>query len=213
MAHTRYQLQAPDKMQVWRVQNTTMTVATGAGIGCYFLLKRFSPGIKFPWDIAAPFVMFYLTHRATQVWQLPGLYESFLRNQSPLGSRSREILDALRTGGRLPSDEFGTKLPPPRSANDSAGSAEQGAAAFVDASQGASAPLSRFSEANPDLAAASPAADPWAGDGGLGSGSSLEGAPAWDDWDSGSQAKGPPRKKTWDEIRAAAAKTDVDRSH
>merc|ERR1712110_1212744 len=91
-----------------------MGLATGAGISSYFMVKRFRPSLRFPIDTIPPFICFYLTHRAAHVWQMQGMYESFLSIQSPLGVRAREILQAVRSGGRLPSDEFGKQLPVPR---------------------------------------------------------------------------------------------------
>mmetsp|Transcript_77579 Transcript_77579/g.169834 ORF Transcript_77579/g.169834 Transcript_77579/m.169834 type:complete len:275 (+) Transcript_77579:163-987(+) len=111
MAHTRYQAQPMDQMQIWRMQNTSVTFSTAAGIMSFFFFKRFNPAAKFPLDLIPPFFMFYFTHRAAQAAQLPGLYESFLVLSTPMGFKAREILQAMRENGRLPSHEFGTQLP------------------------------------------------------------------------------------------------------
>eukprot|EP00421_Protoceratium_reticulatum_P074131 CAMPEP_0168411650 /NCGR_PEP_ID=MMETSP0228-20121227/28308_1 /TAXON_ID=133427 /ORGANISM="Protoceratium reticulatum, Strain CCCM 535 (=CCMP 1889)" /LENGTH=136 /DNA_ID=CAMNT_0008425399 /DNA_START=69 /DNA_END=476 /DNA_ORIENTATION=+ len=99
MAHTKYHLQPVERSPVWRVQNTSMTLSTGSGIGAYYLLKRWRPSLKFPFDILPPFIMFYLTHQAAQRWQLSGLYDSFLALSSPLGVQARQVLLSLRSGG------------------------------------------------------------------------------------------------------------------
>eukprot|EP00442_Polarella_glacialis_P023325 CAMPEP_0115049196 /NCGR_PEP_ID=MMETSP0227-20121206/1048_1 /TAXON_ID=89957 /ORGANISM="Polarella glacialis, Strain CCMP 1383" /LENGTH=74 /DNA_ID=CAMNT_0002432821 /DNA_START=88 /DNA_END=308 /DNA_ORIENTATION=- len=41
MANTRYQLHDVDRTPLWRVQNTSMLVSTGVGMGAYFAMKRF----------------------------------------------------------------------------------------------------------------------------------------------------------------------------
>merc|ERR1712151_34252 len=95
----------------------------------------------------------------------------FLTTSSPLGSRAREILDALRNGGRLPSDEFGTKLPPPRSAADIAsGSSDRASLSVPDSSGGASSSTAKFVETTSpasDNTATAPGSDPWSETGGL----------------------------------------------
>lgn len=232
MAHTRYQLQAADRTPIWRVQNTSMTISAGAGIGAYFAVKRFRPSVKFPFDTIVPFVCFYLTHRAAQVWQMPGLYDSFLFTGSPLGERAREILQALRKGGKLPSQEFGSKLPPPRAAPRASTGAAAGGAGGADGGAdgggggfgfgfGAEASAADEPVSTPRAAAVleepagfavpggapgfrgipAPPADPWSD---AGVGNALEGTDAWGTGQHGANTQ--LARKTWDEIRADAAK-------
>lgn len=111
IANTRYKMENSDRVHIWKVQNTSMVIATGVGVGAYLLLKRFQPAIKFPWDTVPTFAAFYLTNRVSDAVQMPGLYNTFVRSPSPLGDRARDILQAIRNKGRLPSDEFGWKLP------------------------------------------------------------------------------------------------------
>lgn len=113
MSNTKYQLQPVDCLPLWRVQNTTMTVATGAGISAYYLLQKMRPGMKFPISTVPPFIAFYFTYHAAQASQMPGLYRSLLSLPSPLGSITRDILGSLRNKGKLPSDDYGSRLPAP----------------------------------------------------------------------------------------------------
>eukprot|EP00928_Gymnodinium_smaydae_P047782 TRINITY_DN31912_c0_g1_i1.p1 TRINITY_DN31912_c0_g1~~TRINITY_DN31912_c0_g1_i1.p1 ORF type:complete len:267 (+),score=50.92 TRINITY_DN31912_c0_g1_i1:95-895(+) len=202
MAHTRYQLKPVDQQPIYRVQNTTMTLSTGTGIGTYYIMKRLRPSMRFPIDIIPPFVAFYLTHRAAQAWQMPGLYESLLSAPSPLGERAREILHSLRHGGRLPSDEFGTQLPQQmRPAPGAGGAGEASTDAFGFDAAPAPAPAAGSSGAPAAADAAS--ADAWAqGD----SIDNLAGTPAWTGPVEGADAPPKPaRTTTWDEIRARSA--------
>mmetsp|Transcript_3703 Transcript_3703/g.6655 ORF Transcript_3703/g.6655 Transcript_3703/m.6655 type:complete len:241 (-) Transcript_3703:126-848(-) len=107
MSHTRYQLHDVDRIPLWRVQNTSIAVGTGVGIGSYLALKRFRPSIKFPIDILPPFVAFYAMYRFASVAQWSGLWDTFLSLPSPLGETARGLVAAVRSGGRLPSDDFG----------------------------------------------------------------------------------------------------------
>eukprot|EP00933_Yihiella_yeosuensis_P054153 TRINITY_DN5252_c0_g2_i1.p1 TRINITY_DN5252_c0_g2~~TRINITY_DN5252_c0_g2_i1.p1 ORF type:complete len:261 (-),score=55.72 TRINITY_DN5252_c0_g2_i1:91-873(-) len=113
MANTKYQMQDVDRFPLWRVQNTSMVLSTGCGISAHYALQKFRPGIKFPLSVIPPFVTFYLAHRAAQTSQMPGLWSSFLALPSPLGASARGILEALRRGKRLPSDEYGSTIPMP----------------------------------------------------------------------------------------------------
>jgi len=208
MAHTRYQVQPPDQIQIWRVQNTSIALATGAGIGTFFLLKRVRPSIKFPIDIIPPFVTFYLTHRAAQIWQLPSLYDSFLDLTTPLGFKAREILEAVRADGRLPSHEFGNQMP-------QAGASRTPPVPRSAPPMAPAAPEARDGDFS--FAAFPPPAAETSGPG-LGAGSAGEpaapGGPT-EGWDfsgpGGAQTEGagrgePPRRRSWEEIRADQAK-------
>mmetsp|Transcript_79078 Transcript_79078/g.255570 ORF Transcript_79078/g.255570 Transcript_79078/m.255570 type:complete len:264 (-) Transcript_79078:176-967(-) len=232
MAHTRYQVQPPDQIQIWRVQNTSIALATGAGIGTFFLLKRVRPSMKFPIDIIPPFVTFYLTHRAAQIWQLPSLYDSFLDLTTPLGFKAREILEAVRADGRLPSHEFGTQMPqagasrtppaprgaPPPAPAPEARDGDFSFAAFPPPVAETSGPgYSNMGMGKMEGDIPAPSADPWS-EAGLGGGSAGEpaapGGPT-EGWDfsgpGGAQTEGagrgaPPRRRSWEEIRADQAK-------
>jgi len=215
MAHTRYQVQSIDQIPVWRVQNTSITLSTGAGVSSFFLFRRLAPGLRFPIDIIPPFITFYLTHRAVQVWQLPGLYDSFLSLSSPLGFKAREILESIRNKGRLPSDEFGKAYPAApgapgarsgqeRSAPDDAGVDRTFGSVYPagNSMDSATTPPPPTDVAFPETPA--PLADPWqesmSGGGDLSSGGGDPWGPA-----AGAQSQGPPRRRTWDEIRAHQA--------
>jgi len=220
MSNTRYQLHDVDRNPLWRVQNTSMTVSTGMGIGAYFVQKRIRPGIKFPIDIIPPFVCFYLTHRAAQVYQMPGLWDSFLGLPSPLGATARGILEALRKGQRLPSAEFGTGLPrqPPsqRSVPASAAQEAAGLPAAESWSPGTpEAPQAPAENSTPSWGSGGfngaaqeptpqpPSQDPWADNSNL---ANL--TPVSDSWEglSGSEeAKQVPKRLSWEEIRARNA--------
>merc|ERR1712216_746784 len=106
MMHTRYQLQGFDHRPVWRMHNTSLVLGTGAGVGTYCAMRSFFPKMKFPFNVVPPVAMFLVTQKAAQVAQLPHLIDSLLQLPTPLGGKSREVLVAIREGGRLPSQEF-----------------------------------------------------------------------------------------------------------
>lgn len=234
MSNARYQLSEVDRIPLWRVQNTSMTVSTGAGIGVYFLMKRFRPSIRFPIDVIPPFVTFYLTHRTAQVYQMPGLWDSFLSLPSQLGSTSRGILEALRKGQRMPSDEFGTASARPRPAPMPASSPSKEPAAQVEAlppaAGGVGGPSPVESSAPtwgaggytgqvPQEPLAPAAPDPWASSdaGSVGAmpgamPTSPWGAPGNESWTGGEQSTAPPKRLSWDEIRARNAAKEGQQS-
>ncbi|CAK9045916.1 unnamed protein product [Durusdinium trenchii] len=100
-----------DRIPLYRLENTSITWATGVGLGSYFALKRFRPSIAFPWDVVPPFVTFWLTHRFAQAAQMPQVWDSLLGLPSPLGDTARGILAAVRTDKRLPSEDFNRLRP------------------------------------------------------------------------------------------------------
>jgi len=223
LAHTRYQMQGIDNVPVWRMTNTSLTVAVGHGLGAFYGLRKLRPSWGFPMNIIPAAILFPMTYWAAQVVQLPGMYVTLLSLPTPLGVKGREVLAALRNGGLLPSQEFGTKLPPR--------GGEQGSApASVDAPASPSAIPSSPSTDDGSLAAAStspelsqdaapgalPAAadqDPWAAN----TPASAGPVPAWDSssWEDQSPSAAPsepsrPAPTSWEEIRArnaAAAKS------
>eukprot|EP00930_Biecheleria_cincta_P044603 TRINITY_DN30698_c0_g1_i1.p1 TRINITY_DN30698_c0_g1~~TRINITY_DN30698_c0_g1_i1.p1 ORF type:complete len:298 (-),score=46.18 TRINITY_DN30698_c0_g1_i1:20-808(-) len=232
MSNARYQLSEVDRIPLWRVQNTSMTVATGAGIGVYFLMKRYRPSIKFPIDVIPPFVTFYLTHRTAQVYQMPGLWDSFLSLPSQLGSTSRGILEALRKGQRLPSDEFGAAgtrprpMPVPAASSSSKEPAAQ-VEPLAPSAGGVSMPSpvesstpswgsGGYTAQMPQDPPAPAAPDPWAlPDAGATPGaapSSPWGTAGSESWGGGEQAAAPPKRMSWDEIRARNAAKEGQRS-
>lgn len=194
MAHTRYQVQRIDCIPIWRAQNTTITISTGVAVGFFFLTKRFAPSVRYPVDILPPFLGFASTHMGFQAWQLPGLCNAFLSLSTPLGAKTREILDSIRSNGKLPSHEFGSKLP----ATQARTPPEPTAASDADIPA-----ADAFTPAMPRQA---PAADPWG-----------ETSPAPAHWGTGEEkdawsalpADGNvsrmSQRRTWDEIRAANA--------
>lgn len=210
MSNTKYHLQPIDCVPLWRVQNTTMTVATGTGIGAYYLLNKMRPGMKFPFSTLPPFIAFYITYHAAQASQMPGLYRSLLGLPSPLGSISRDILGSLRNAGRLPSDDYGTRLPTPGAPRTQPQASPASEAFASDSGSGYPPPnmptAARQSwSADPpplDSLGPPPASEPqWDGfDGG-----SLP--PSNDPW-AGDESQAPKEKKvrSWDEIRADAAR-------
>ena len=177
MSHTRYQLHEVDRIPLWRVQNTSVTLATGLSFGCYFLFKRIRPGLTFPVDIIPPFLTFYATHRIAQVSQMGALWDSFLSLPSPLGDTARGLLAAVRANSKLPSDTFRRAAPAPEGAAGSlpVPKPEAGNAFFPEAAQ------------------PGPKDDPW------GTG----GSSAWDG--DASDTKSSQRGTSWDEIRARSA--------
>lgn len=209
VSNSRYQLQAADYKPIWRVQNTSMITACGAGAAAYAGFKRFRPKMGFPYDIVPPFVMYFLSYRVAQAAQTPGLLGSILALESPLGSTAREILSAMRTGGQLPSNNLdkqrqaqaASPMEPPR--DDGIQTPAGGFASFEADDGAASTPTSPTTTAMPT------AADPWDGsaDGvGPADGASMawgSAAPAADI--ATSPATSPPKRRSWDEIRAQAA--------
>lgn len=107
MALSKYQLQGLEHRPVWMVNNTSLTLSMGCGLGAYACIRHYRPGwTSLPKQVVPPFAAFYLTFQLAQSIQLPWLYERLLTAPSPLGSQSRAILDAIRTGGRLPSADW-----------------------------------------------------------------------------------------------------------
>jgi len=220
MAHTRYRLVPPEQAPVWRVQNTSFTLSTGSGIGTFYLLKRLNPALKFPWDLFPPFIIFYLTHSAAHVWQLPGLYESFLGLSTPLGVRTREVLEALRTGGRLPSHEFGTQLPPLRPPGQQRGASETPVGEAGAFGQATSVEDDATRTGQPGWTHDASTSSGWTPDASTPGGEPNETAPPPLGWAGGGLPEGggwgttqeeqaagktPPPRRSWDEIRARAA--------
>jgi hypothetical protein len=227
MMHTRYQLQANDNQPVWRMHNTSLTFGTGAGVGAYVMLGKYVPKLKFPVNIIPPLVLWYFTYRASQVQQLPQLYTSILSLPTPLGGKGREVLTALRSGGRLPSQDFANQKPPSAGQREAAEPAESAAHAAHGDDTSASQiiepsntlpkptqkdsssvynpmPLRASSTPEPDPA---PIADPWNLDSGLGGTPPGGAAPSWegDAWPlEQNQAAAKPRA-TWEQIRARQA--------
>ena len=192
MSHTRYQLHEVDRIPLYRLQNTSITMATGLGMGSYFALKRLRPGITFPLDVLAPFVTFCFTHRLAQAAQMPSLWDTFLGLPSPLGDTARSVLAAVRSNKRLPSDDFGRLRPreepakgPPAEGVEAASQQKEevsmpGFMGGAPAMPGSSAPTKEEPE------------DAW-------------GSMSWAGQDSGSDA---PKRTSWEEIRARAAQKD-----
>lgn len=192
MSHTRYQLQEVDRIPLYRMENTSITVATGLGMGSYFALKRLRPGIAFPFDILAPLVTFCFTHRIAQAAQMPGVWDTFLGLPSPLGDTARKLLAAVRGNKRLPSDDFG-RMRPAQEAHPQQREAE--------------------GQGTPEFNVAPEVPGGLAGPGGPGSFGIREepaepdtwGSAPWGGQDSASIA---PKRTSWEEIRARAAQKE-----
>lgn len=207
MANVRYKMDNTDRVHLWKVQNTSMVVATGFGLASYFLMKRYRPSIKFPMDTVPPFVTFYLTHRLSDSAQMPGLYDSFLRSESPLGARTRDILQAIRTKGRLPSDDYGLKLPLPGRGVSPVPVQRDGSGEAVEPQFADKATEEvTWGPGGVSRAPSPEAPDPWAEAPAISGGSVADeigwGAPS----DDGGKRK--PIRRSWDEIRAQAAGAD-----
>mmetsp|Transcript_47834 Transcript_47834/g.104114 ORF Transcript_47834/g.104114 Transcript_47834/m.104114 type:complete len:224 (-) Transcript_47834:116-787(-) len=188
IARSRYQLQEADRMPINRLHNTSMTLATGAGAASFFAVKRFRPGLAFPWDIVPGFVLFYITHRVAHRVQLPTFYDDLFASKTPLGFRSREILTAIRGGGSLPSHELEGSLQPGQQGMSSSGS---GSASYDDARDIASS-----TQWSPEPQEALPP-DPW---GDISVSDSLQTSDGWQESGKSSEPAG--RKRTsWEEIR------------
>jgi len=107
MALSKYQLQGLEHRPVWTVNNTSLTLSMGSGLGCHALIRQYRPSwTSLPKQVIPPFAAFYLAFQAAQAIQLPWLYDRLLTSPSPLGHQSRELLNALRTGARLPSADW-----------------------------------------------------------------------------------------------------------
>jgi len=225
-----YQLQEREHRPVWRMHNTSLTLATGTGMGTYFLLKRFRPKAGLPLLCGIPTVAFYLAYRSFQFSQLGQLYDSLLVLPTPLGIRAREILSTLRNGdGRLPSDEYGARARMSgASAAAATSGARQGAGSSTseesnsmyqqpasDETWGGGRPATTAGGTNPGgwdgfgghkdstlQPPQTPVADPWA----IG-GSPFDADEAWPKANRGDGVLVPGRQRpvphtTWDEIRA-----------
>eukprot|EP00929_Paragymnodinium_shiwhaense_P120878 TRINITY_DN92947_c0_g1_i1.p1 TRINITY_DN92947_c0_g1~~TRINITY_DN92947_c0_g1_i1.p1 ORF type:complete len:280 (+),score=49.40 TRINITY_DN92947_c0_g1_i1:89-841(+) len=215
MSQNRYQLQPVDNRPIWRVQNTTLTISTGLGVGSFYAMKRFRPNVRFPFDVVVPFLTFFVTHRFAQASQMPGLYDDLLRLPSPLGESARRILGAIRGGGKLPSQDLtGARGQPGRPTADARSSdadaaAEPRAEGWGQVPMPAELPKDAATGAMP-APAASGGSDAF---GGSSSSSDGQGAAAswgpvdagWDGQDDKASAASAPRRKTWDEIRAEIA--------
>jgi len=167
----------------------------------FYYIKKYHTSIKFPLSMLPPFVVFYMTHRAAQISQMPGVYESFASMSSPLGVQVREILTSLRSGGRLPSDDIRKMQAPATQASATQPSGEE---PFPDWQR----PLDMDASANkaplPDAPYPAPMPDPWA----AGAGSSGQPEFGGDTWGSSAEqqpSKQFPQRTSWEEIRARSA--------
>merc|ERR1719313_3292575 len=77
-------------------------------MGTHALIRMHRPNwmSSLPKQIVPPFCAFYLAFQTAQTFQLPGMYDQLLVLPSPLGARCREILELIRSGGRLPSVDY-----------------------------------------------------------------------------------------------------------
>lgn len=203
MSHTRYQLQAADYKPIWRVQNTALTLSTGAGLGAYVAVRRFRPGTKFPFDLIPAFVMYYFSHRIAHSVQSPGLYYSILNLESPMGSKARDILGAMRSGKPLPSTEFEKQRVPVRPPQGQPGREVPfpEPAGFTLPDNDAPASISAADGVKGGV-------DPWVGGGidSMEAGNSSWGAHPPAPERAGTPGEAAPRpRRTWEEIRAQAA--------
>jgi len=103
MLDQKYQMQGSDRIPLWRVTNTSLTIATGAAIGSFAAMHRFRPTWKFPNTIIPPCAVFYVVFNLARASQAFGILDSILRLNSPLGDASRDILTKFRNGTNVSS--------------------------------------------------------------------------------------------------------------
>eukprot|EP00927_Polykrikos_kofoidii_P056302 TRINITY_DN50456_c0_g1_i1.p1 TRINITY_DN50456_c0_g1~~TRINITY_DN50456_c0_g1_i1.p1 ORF type:complete len:245 (+),score=35.73 TRINITY_DN50456_c0_g1_i1:47-736(+) len=204
LMQSKYQLQPNEYRPIWRAQNTSLTLATGSGVGSYYLMRRHFPKLRFPMDLFAPCVTFYLSYRTSQGFQMYSMYESILNMPSPLGESARNLLGTMRGDETSPLQEL-AKSRGSVAARDEDRTEE--ARKLVGGKEGSDVPVDFGNEPS--------GKDPWASTGAdIMGGTAADGLePSWSGADgfgtvADAQPK-PPKRRTWDEIRAEAAQKDA----